>query len=215
MFSSVEIRWFYPGAIPPDVLAWYHDDTRHVDLQPRRVDHYLPLPGSDSLGVKLREGRIEVKQRHQAYGLARLDERVEGRAEGWRKWSFPLSGGGSPQPQRSETPPGWTSVCKERALARYRLTEDRVPVPVPAGELFQRGCDLELARVQVNAQVEAWWTLALEAFGEEQGLVADLLAVAAQVFAVTEAKEAPILQAGDSLSYPAWLRPFGRERLPG
>ncbi|MFN2285080.1 MAG: hypothetical protein ACK2UQ_11710, partial [Anaerolineae bacterium] len=72
MFPTVETRWFYPGIIPSDVLAWYHYGERAPEAQPTRIDYYLRLSDHGDLGIKLREGRIEIKQRAKQYGAQQL-----------------------------------------------------------------------------------------------------------------------------------------------
>ena len=68
MFATAEVRWFYEGAVSPEVLEWFEQGELTPEEQPYRVDYYLRLSDRDSLGIKLREGRIEVKQRHRQHG---------------------------------------------------------------------------------------------------------------------------------------------------
>ena len=91
MFFTEEIRWFFSGTTPKSVTAWYEAQVCAASDQPPRTDFYLRLDDDDSLGIKLREGRIEVKQRKEAGGLVQLSEKVVGQVEAWRKWSFDLA----------------------------------------------------------------------------------------------------------------------------
>ena len=61
MYPTVEVRWFREGAIPGDVQRWFHASKQAPLDQPPRTDYYLRLGCDQSLGIKLREGRIERK----------------------------------------------------------------------------------------------------------------------------------------------------------
>jgi hypothetical protein len=61
--DTSEVRWFAPGPVPADVLAWF---TRiaPIAIVDERCDTYL-LHNVAGLGVESRSGRVlEVKQRH-------------------------------------------------------------------------------------------------------------------------------------------------------
>jgi hypothetical protein len=171
-----------------------------VERHPCREDHYLQLRDTDTLGIKLREGRVEVKQRVRDQGVFRLQERVTGVVEHWRKWSFQLAAAHRALSSIAAPPTAWIPVRKERLLRTYGLTVDGSVVPVPAPEALRHACELELTRVDVAGQ--DWWTLAFEAFGDESALQERLLLVARHVFA---AGEPPALNASESRGYADWL----------
>jgi hypothetical protein len=165
------------------------------------VDHYLRIPEGDALGVKLREGRIEVKQRQRQLGAVPLQARVSGVVEQWRKWSFPLTRRTSAAFDTPVPALGWVGVYKERQHSRYRLTGDGNLVAMSPARYPDRGCDLELTRVA--AAGSEWWTLGFEAFGAEPGLE-DLLSLAAgELLAGTKP---PLLPVEKSYGYPRWLQ---------
>jgi hypothetical protein len=201
MFPTAEVRWFYRGRVPPEVEAWFHQGAGKVQRHPAREDHYLRLSDTYALGVKLRQGRIEVKQRIRRPGVVRFHERVTGIVEHWRKWSFQLA-----EPSRALSSialptTSWISVRKERVLRTYRLTIDKLVVPASAREALRQGCEMELTRVHVAEQ--DWWTLAFESFGEESVLQQQLELVARHVFA---ADKPPSFNASQSRGYADWLR---------
>jgi hypothetical protein len=169
------------------------------------VDYYLRLAGGDSLGIKLREGRIEIKQRHGPTGVVRLHDRVAGQVEHWRKWTFPLDEASSELSGLLLPPSSWIGVEKARRLRTYRVAGDDTIVAISARGYPERGCSWELTRLRVRG--EAWWTLGFEAFGEQASLRERLLLVADQVLG---AQEPPALEAGDSFSYPRWLSLLAR-----
>jgi hypothetical protein len=201
MFPSAEARWFYVGTIPPQVLKWFREEQGSLEEPAHRVDYYLHLPDGDSLGIKLREGRLEIKQRHRRHGTVEFHERATGLVEHWRKWSFRLAQASERFPQIMVSDSSWIAVSKQRWLYRYRITRDKDIIPMDAVEYPEQGCDLELTRVK--AEGRDWWTWGFEAFGEETALQENLVLVAAQIFA---AHRPPIvLGASHSHSYPAWL----------
>jgi hypothetical protein len=197
MYLTAEVRWFNWGPVPRAVLDWLEQRSSLPAPQPPRQDHYLGL-GNASLGIKLREGRIEVKMRLQQRGMARFGENIVGQAERWRKWSFPLS---DPDPGSWLSPAGaWIPVRKVRRLHRYGLAEDGTVSLVPSDRLPTAGCDFELSEVRT---VEGtWWSVCFEAFGPAAGLEDSLYAVAAIIMAPGW----PVaMEAEGSYSYPEWL----------
>jgi hypothetical protein len=201
MFPSAEARWFYGGTIPQQVLQWFREEQGILEEPADRVDHYLHLPDGDSLGIKLREGRLEIKQRHRKYGTVEFHKGAAGLVEHWRKWSFQLAQGSDRLPPAMISDPSWIAVRKRRWLYRYRITRDRDVIPMETVEYPEQGCDLELT--SVKAEGRDWWTWGFEAFGEETALQGNLVLVAAQIFAT----HGPpiVLGVSHSHSYPAWL----------
>ena len=154
MFPTMEVRWFYEGTVPPEVLEWFQQGTRKPEEQPRRVDYYLRLTDGDSLGIKLREGRIEIKQRHRQCGVVCLHKRATGVVEHWRKWSFGLAEAYGEPASVAAAAPSWIGVGKRRRLRTYRLTRGKEAVTVSALETIDQGCNLELANIEVHGKAD-------------------------------------------------------------
>jgi hypothetical protein len=201
MFPTVETRWFYPDPVPPDVLAWYHYGERAPEAQPTRIDYYLRLADNDNLGIKLREGRIEIKQRAKQYGIEQLHEHVHGVVEGWRKWSFGVNDTGSGLSDLAGPHPSWIAVRKARRLRRYFVDEDGNVVAIGAAEIAVPGCNIELAEVVIYG--EKWWSLAFETFGPEDALHATFMRVARHVL---HGNTVPHLDVEHSYSYAQWMQ---------
>jgi hypothetical protein len=171
-----------------------------LEEQPLRVDRYLRLTEGDALGIKLREGRIEIKQRHRQYGTVRFRERVAGWVEGWRKWSFWLDRAQARPMSPTGPAESWIAVEKERRLRGYRVTAGGEVTALPAGQYAVGGCHVELTRVGVAG--EEWWSLGLETFGDGPAAKENLLNLAVQILV---GDDLPILEARDSYGYPEWL----------
>ena len=201
MFPTVETRWFYPGTVPPDVLAWYHYGERAPEAQPTRIDYYLRLADHDDLGVKLREGRIEIKQRAEQYGVEHLHEHVHGLVEGWHKWSFGVTDSGTGLNDLAGPSPAWIAVRKARRLRRYLVTDDGNVFAMSGVETAPQGCNIELAELAIHGKT--WWSLAFETFGPPAGLHATFTRVTQHIL---RGDAVPHLDAEHAYSYAHWLK---------
>jgi hypothetical protein len=220
MVLRVEARWFGAGIVPADVGAWFYQDAPQPQQEPLRTDCYLHLPGQDSLGIKLREGSLELKQRACVSDVVHFDGRIAGHVEHWHKWRFMAAetDHGLAADQYAEG--SWIAVEKDRRLRTYHVTDTKevmaVPLPVMTStDLPQQGCHLELTILRVDDK--QWWSVGFAAFGDEDALQDTLLLhlVAAHGFAGTAL---PALAATNSYGYPRWLsdvHPSGRRSQTG
>jgi hypothetical protein len=188
---SIELRWFCERDLSDPVLRSFDE---HGELEVR-ADCYLWGTG-EALGVKLRGGRLETKQRDRVDALT-LDFRgvaIRGVIEHWQKSSDPPR-----DPRVSER---WIAVDKRRALrtlthARVELT--RLQLGTSEG-LERRG-----PAVQCSLALEALPIAGSSALLRAE--LAELLADHADVAAMTT---------GWSGGYPAWLaRTFEFVRFDG
>lgn len=165
-----------------------------------RTDRYLVFPGCESVGVKVREGRFEIKALKGAAEIVRYPSSVSGRTECWVKWSHSSSVIDpwlqSLQQERAD----WIDVTKARWLRTFTYDGEQV------AELQRNvppalGGTVELTHI--TALNEAWWSLAIEAPGAPHQ-VRETLRVVAEFFFLHNSP--PIsLNATHSCSYPAWL----------
>jgi hypothetical protein len=179
---------------------WFRQLDGNVEHQSPRIDRYLHLPGSTDLNIKLRKSLIEIKRQVGDGEVVQFHVQAVGVVESWRKWSFELA-----EPSRARlraTPPtsSWIAVRKERQMRTYAVQEGEEVVGQPAPGSPAHGCELELTRVR--AAGATWWTLALEAFGDESTLRENLLLATKHVFN----SDAPLrLEADHSEGYAGWL----------
>lgn len=200
MYPTTEVRWFFEGPVPVSVRFWFGAVAGQPALE-QRTDRYVRPASPDGLGVKWREGKLEVKRLVEALGEERFHARVAGRVETWRKWSFPLADT-TELPHPSED---WIEVEKHRRVRYFVAESGRAIRPLETGERSRYACGLELGEVRVGESV--WWSVCLEAFGPNEVDLPDRLRrVAAHV--VGEA-EPPDLLPEAALSYPAWLLRVG------
>jgi hypothetical protein len=220
-YHSAEIRWIIAGTQQRDALhRWFTRNgelpvmkkhatdaatppqTAFVREEPMRVDWYLRIPDCDSVGIKHREGRLEVKSivagpRPYTHGS------IVGRIDQWVKWSL----------EPSVTPPSaleddlqrsgpWTRIEKIRFLQKYS-SDTGHPLPVSPDSRPDAGCNIEVTHLKVDA-LNPWTTFGFEAFGEPARLDVILDEAVGYYF---DAHGPPIfdLDPRDCLSYPAWL----------
>ena len=181
MLPTLEVRWFLPGNLPEAVAAWFDGLGAPVGEE-SRTDRYLVPTEGDALGLKVREGRIEAKQRTGRAAAAAWG-RASARPETWRKWSLALASG-----EGDALDGGWAEVAKAR---RQRWLQFDGAV-----------CALELSTVACGG--DAWWSVCLETSGERAADRARALDGAAARW--LDRPEAPALPRDAALGYPAWLR---------
>jgi hypothetical protein len=197
-FPTVELRWFQEGATPAGVLDWLQA-LGPAEKQIPRVDYYLRLADEPALGVKLRDGRLEIKKRTVRYGEVQIQSKVAGVLEGWRKWAFVLIDPGLDLHRSPDKVSPWLPVRKARQLLRFALVGDR-RLLIQGRLRPERGCEIELTSVSLG--MRRWWTLGLEAYGPESSVKNDLMAAARDFF---EGEGPLALEVVDSYGYPEWL----------
>ena len=196
MYPTTEVRWFFEGPVPVSVRFWFHAVAGQPGLE-QRTDRYVRPASPDGLGVKWREGKIEVKRLTEVVGEETFHPRVAGRVEAWRKWSFPLA-----EAAELARPAGdWVEVEKARRVRYFAAPPDGAVRPLDGGEQTPHACGLELGEMRVGEAV--WWSVCLEAFGPDEAALADRLRRVAEH--VVRAAEPPDLPAQAARSYPAWL----------
>lgn len=180
ILDTVEVRWFIDdvdGPIAAAARVWFEG----VSPEAKREDRYL-LTGREDLGFKARESKVEMKYLVGSLGATRLNERLTGNVERWRKLSLELADG---ELEKNGT---WIHVAKTRRTRSFSTDHG--------------GCNVELADIEVIKTGRQALTFALEAFGPERALLDILLRVCASAF-----DDAPALrlEPESSVSYPRWL----------
>jgi hypothetical protein len=183
------------------MLAWYHYGERAPEAQPTRIDYYLRLTEHNDLGIKLREGRIEIKQRAEQFGVEHLHECVHGLVEGWQKWSFGVNDIGDGLNDLAGPHPAWIAIRKARRLRRYLVDGNGDVFTVTGTEIAPQACNIELAEVVIHG--ETWWSLAFEAYGPRADLHATFARVAQHTLRETAV---PNLDAEHSYGYAQWIQ---------
>jgi hypothetical protein len=202
MYPTLEVRWFFKGEIPQGIWDWVEDRGLNSIAAPARIDYYLRIAESDSLGVKLREGRIEVKQRFGQREIVNFGDQAAGYLEQWRKWSFPVLDTQEVLAELGSNPSNWVGVRKTRHLGIYQSTDHGIE-QAAADTSLNLGCGWEFVALQVEGLQEPWCSVGFESFGTSAKQRDILLSVAENLLLM---KLAPKLGLVDSFGYPRWLQ---------
>ena len=214
--ASHEVRWFFEGKVNQheSLKRWFETIAPiqkspgvgspvwkgRLDDQP---DVYLLVPGSDDMGIKWREGELQIKGRVSSLGTQVFCGRHQGNVECWIKWSYANTPASYQRlfVAEKETELVTASVRKTRALRRVRLdTLTGKAEEVDAKICIDRGLGFELTELEVAGK--AYCSLAFEAFPNDSAMDAAFTAV---VEAFVDGLTAFDLTAADSQSYPAFL----------
>lgn len=214
-FASCEVRWFLHGdsAQHEEIRRWFMEFapfSKEAGVKPPRwqrrlrgePDVYMVLPGYADMGIKWREGTLQIKGLVEELGPRALADRHEGRVERWIKWTY------------EEMPPSCQSlfastavdlvtvtVRKTRALRMFRFDDQLEPSEAPPGEIFERGMGFELTDIEVAGK--RYCSVAFEAFPDDASMPTDFVRVVERLLG---GLESVVLGAGQSFSYPSWLR---------
>ncbi|WP_318312612.1 hypothetical protein [Flagellimonas crocea] len=160
MYRTKEIRWFFKEE-KEQLSNWFQQldgTSTHI-----RTDFYLNINNED-IGIKLREGKIEVKHRvgTRAYGC--LSDNIWGCFDEYIKWSFNVQEQDSVLSKITDYQYcQWIPVTKEQKLVQ--LTEENGSIRTKSiAEDLLNGCQIEYSTIKIYD--DEWQTLALEWFGD-------------------------------------------------
>lgn len=205
---TTEIRWFFSDTPPDAVLNWFGWDAL-PEAKVRR-DRYLVLPACESVGVKEREGKFEIKAVCGSPVPFGFGPNVKGNAETWVKWvcesrEIALFLGAL---QREEG--GWVDVDKARKSVKFQVTDDKLFAYDPLDEhpvgVNVVGAKAEITRLR--AMDIDFWTICIEVGGLMAESRGDLQRFGDRFMGgLTGRSVFPrTLELSDSFSYPGWLR---------
>ncbi|MEH0154049.1 hypothetical protein V6R21_07855 [Limibacter armeniacum] len=195
MNSSKEMRWFSTKAIQP-IIRWFEEKELTFSSSSVRTDFYLPLQNKADLGIKTREGKVEIKQRMTAPVSKKLSENVEGYLEEWVKWSFKTANDDKLLKEIvEERQHDWVEVQKERMVAILTKDLNGQLILVNANCWVDYGCQIEYTRLKINGK--QWFTFAFDWFGNQQ--------IKLEVDFINEILEDDFLKLNTSLSYAGFL----------
>ena len=206
IFTSIEVRWFFDGGVAAhaELRRWFEADSgtewrSRLDGEP---DVYLLLPGAEDMGIKWREGLLQVKGRAAADGIQAFGSRHAGVVERWIKWSY----AGMPDGYRrlfidDSTGIERVSVRKTRALRLLDVAPGTGGITeVPPGTLLEHGIAVELT--DLRAGDVSCTSLGFEAFPDVAAMRSRFTDAVAGFL---QSLGSPVLDTRRSLSYPAFL----------
>jgi len=196
---SAEVRWFVKGIIPDELFSWFGEGAL-VLKELSRIDLYFALPDQDDLGIKVRDGRIEIKHRKAVIGAWCLENGVKGQVEKWDKWRLELANSNSYNTQVATFNETWVPVIKSRSVRKYEWRSQDQLRTVSAESEINEGCGVELT--EINFRDQRWWTFGLEAFGTLKNVETILRLALDQTLSTGAVSHFKI---ENSYSYPHWL----------
>lgn len=208
MLHTAEIRWFIPGILSKETLSWF-SASNLPEKATVQVHEYLLFPGCDTVGVKFREDRFEIKAKAGVSQPLCPRMGIRGRREQWIKWSLPTKGlpmlGGTLRQSGR-----WVRVRKERNQRILSAETGNLQ------EVFLRsfpvtGCNIELTRIEVEADPSFWFTLGFEAYGPPANTPVILEKGLNFFFEGRGSAPGMNLNKANSFSYPTWLMNLGVE----
>jgi hypothetical protein len=197
-FQTIEVRWFYPGVLPDRIFKWFNKKGEPIDKIDTRADFYLQSQSPD-LGVKLRQGNLEVKYRQQDLGKIAIDRFTLAQVEQWSKWIC-INDTSALHPTTIASKPGWIKVDKIRYQRLYQVeftdTLQLMPISSPQAD----AAAIEITQLQVQGQT--WWTLACEYLGHNIQVEQQFLPLVRSLLSdcLFPTSTSPI-----SCGYPQWL----------
>jgi len=206
MLHTSEIRWFVPGILSKETLSWFSAGHR-MERATVQVHEYLLFPGCDTVGVKFREDRFEIKANLGVSQPLSLPMGIEGRSQQWIKWSLATIG----LPMLSQTlhqSGPWLKVRKERNQ-RTLSAETGHLEEVSTDSSPVTGCNVELTYIEVEADPPSWFTLGFEAYGPPSVTAGILEEGVGSFFKAQGQGPGMNLTNTNSLSYPTWLMNLG------
>ncbi|WP_336516644.1 hypothetical protein [Pollutibacter soli] len=194
MDVSSEMRWFATFC-DLKIVDWFAIHGFDIDAVEPRTDYYLVTNLKEDLGIKLREGNIELKQRRSRSAAVNVTENVAGYIEEWEKWSFNI--GSTDTESKSilyNDSRQWVPLGKKRIQVKAdedgRLTQIKNANDVP-----EFGCLMEYTRLDFRGKI--FYSFAAEVLGEGSPGLQD-------TFMAGILKKFSLLQE-DSYGYPAFL----------
>lgn len=194
----MEVRWLHPGGPAPALIEWF---TPFVDEYETREDAYLVAEHVQGISVKIRGGaRLDIKVAGGDGGVLAVAGQERGRAQYWKKWSFPTPG----VSDDDVVGLNWVRVGKRRRIGRFSVRNGVAAPHAGDSGRDETTCAVEVTDVLKGAQ--RWWTIGFEAAGDRETLRGTLDATAALLLG--DPLPAGLdLQVADSISYAEWLDP--------
>ncbi len=204
LFETAEIRWFWPSRETAAMLSWFAGPAASWDSDATtRTDRYLDLPDCRCVGIKLREGRFEVKTLQKDVGFCVFAAGLAGQVQRWVKWttdSLVPAGGARQFPPEDR----WVAIDKERLLRGFIIDDAGLVEVPPGGDNPPADGHAELTRITSRESPQMWLTFGFE-ISSEAGDQFDLLATLVQAFFDRQPACPQALLQADSRSYPDWL----------
>ena len=202
MEQSLEIRWFYKHhKIVQPIFDWFHAIGGDKDNPiTKRTDYYLNEFDKGKLGIKLRDGQLEIKQRIAAISNHDNPWHNKGIIEVYDKCEFNIAKDDkfSDQIIKGENHEDWIALTKERKIIKVTADENKI---LPGTVMIDDGCSVEITKLFIKDH--HWWTFCVEAYAKKHDIKTNLKATLD--FISSTFKSTDIFKLKLSTGYPTWL----------
>jgi hypothetical protein len=218
MVASQEVRWFLNNSLDayPGVKLWVENfcpvKKEETVVPPQwqgrlgnKPDIYLIIPEQTDMGIKWREGQLQIKGLQSSLGTQLFDGGYTGRVERWIKWSYEgavIANTFGPWVNSVELDGvRHVKIFKSRCLRKVRMDpQSGESREVDATKSIDRGGNLEVAQLTVGSA--SYCSIAFEAFPDDSEMHAAFSRFVNTFLGGLQGVE---LQTSNSMSYPAWL----------
>lgn len=222
--TSYEVRWFFPGELArfPELRQWIAAAKPFTDegVVPAPTpegrlgdepDRYLIVPGVADMGIKWREGQLQIKGRLSQRGLQRFGRHFYGSVEVWTKWSYKSDDIKSAFSAwfADGTERAWQTVAvrKTRTLRKIRLDTQGKYVEVSNKAIVDRGLGVELTDLEIRGQ--RYCSLGFEAFPDDTAM-AGTFTEAVDAWLSSLSANGVVLAEHQSMGYPEFLNSLAK-----
>jgi len=162
MHETKEIRWFFQNE-NEHIRDWF--DKLDFEMKESRTDYYLDIEKED-VGVKVRDGKVEIKHRIGTRAQGCLNTNIWGCYEDFVKWSFYVRDSDYMLSSILDgQQPRWVSIKKCRKVVLLVERDGNIAVK-PSGYATASCCQVEYTQLEIDG--ENWITFGLEWFGNER-----------------------------------------------
>ena len=200
---TLELRWFFPGALPNAPRRWIDVVLPGPAVVPAaRSDLYLVASGRDDVGLKLRERKLELKLRRRSAAFAGRNGSVSGVPELWEKWMWSYD-------RETDVDAGFArqarglrlAVRKIRRRRKYEVRRGFALHPIDVEHEAERAVLVEVTDLVVLGR--RFWTLGFDAIGPDRNVDTILARAVEKLLAAFP--RTPRLSSGRSFGYPDWV----------
>jgi len=210
MFSSHEVRWFLEGSIDEhsELRRWIQDGAPSPKWQGRlggKPDVYVVVPEASNMGIKWREGQLQIKGLECALGTQIFSGSHIGKVERWMKWGYAgdsIARDFAEWFSPSGSGPRIVEVFKTRCLRKVRINPFTGELnEVHPDQPIDRGGTVEVTDLRSGSK--AFSSIAFEAFPNDSAMYGNFTLLVNEY--LKDLKDVRLTES-NSMSYPAWLQ---------
>jgi hypothetical protein len=198
VLESIEIRWFYKGQIPNKLYQLFSNSN--LQTKPElRTDYYLLIENCDSLGIKLRNSRLEIKWLKKREHFDFSKKNIEGNQERWIRWEWNDTNSFNEILRfiqvNKDNP--WVKIDKKRIQKKFSIFDNSL-VEIP---LENAHFDFSIELTQLKVYEHLWWSIGCDTFQNKN----DVRFFIQLIEQYTDEQFRKSLKSDSSYGYPKWI----------